>query len=174
MKLPKWYLIDTNVPILANGTENPDWFNVADQCVDLLMQVTNQGGLVLDDDDRIFDEYRDNLRLAGAPGLGDMFMKWVHDNRWNPAFCRRVRVTCLDESNQIYEEFPDHPDLKGFDVDDRKFVAVANIEPGRPPIMQAVDFKWLGWQKALKESGVTVVFLDKSLAEQGYHNHSGQ
>ncbi len=42
---------------------------------------------------------------------------------------------------------------------DRKFVAVANAHPDKPPIMHATDSKWWAWKDALKDVGITVHFL---------------
>ncbi len=168
MKIPRWCLVDTNIPALANGTDDEELFDLADDCIDILMELKKQGGLVLDEGDRIFDEYRANLRLSGQPGFGDQFMKWVHDHRWNEQHCRCIPITCTDESNQIFEEFPEHADLENFDVNDRKFVAVANADSTKPPIMQAVDFKWWGWKDALKEVGIEVRFLNSALAKRKY------
>jgi hypothetical protein len=174
MKLPRWCLVDTNIPALANGTSDEELFDISDDCIDILMSLKKQGGLVLDEGDRIFDEYRANLRLSGQPGVGDQFMKWVHDHRWNEQHCRRIPITCTDESNQIFEEFPEHPQLVEFDVSDRKFVAVANADSTNPPIMQAVGYKWWGWKSALKEVGIEVMFLDPALAKRKYDEHLGQ
>jgi hypothetical protein len=174
MKTPKLCLLDTNVPILANGTEDVLLTTVADKCIDVVMDIVRRGGLVLDDYDRIFDEYRNNLSLAGQPGVGDLFMKWVHENRWNEAMCRLVPVTCTDETNQTFAEFPASDALKNFDVNDRKFVAVANAHPEKPPIIEAVDYKWWGWKDALGESGVLVLFVDDDTAKAGYEKHSGR
>ena len=49
--------------------------------------------------------------------------------------------------------------LSSFDPDDRKFVAVANAHPGKPPIMEATDRQWWGWKEALHDAGITVHFL---------------
>lgn len=87
MSLPKKCLVDTNVPINANLATNPDPdSNVPDECVlacvEAIEHVTKKRGLVIDAGDEIFDEYRQNLSMHGQPGIGDRFMKWVHDNRW--------------------------------------------------------------------------------------------
>lgn len=173
MKVPEWCLLDTNVPILANGAKVAELTDLSDRCVDVVQIITARGGLVMDEGDRIFDEYRDNLRLAGQPGLGDMFMKWVHDNRWNPEYCKRVPVTCSDENNQVFDEFPVSSDLQDFDDDDRKFVAVANAHPDKPAILEAVDYKWWGWKDALASVGIRVQFLDPALAKRKYQEHLG-
>lgn len=171
MKIPPCCILDTNIPVLANGTDDDELYDLSDDCIDILMQLKSRGGLVLDDGNVIFDEYRANLRLSGQPGMGDQFMKWVHDHRWNENYCQLVSINCRDASNQIYEEFPDHPELADFDVSDRKFVSVSNAHQDKPPIMQAVDYKWWGWKSALKEVGIDVRFLDPVLAERKYKEH---
>lgn len=168
-KIPRPCLVDTNVAVVANGKSPQADDDLVEKCIDAILEVTAKGGLVVDSDDRIFDEYRDNLSLSGQPGTGDAFMKWVHDHRWNPGFCEMRAITCTDESNQLFEEFPDHHGLASFDVDDRKFVALANSGSPRP-ILQAVDFKWWGWKDSLAEVGIRVCFLDESAAETGYRN----
>lgn len=173
MPLPPLCVVDTNVPILANGTDEAELTTVSDRCVDAVLEITRRGGLVLDYGDLIFDEYRNNLRLAGQPGTGDMFMKWVHDNSWNPAVCHRVVITPSSEAARGFNEFPEAPALADFDPSDRKFVAVANALPGKPPILEAVDYKWWGWRDALRTAGVTVQFLDPALAERKYREHMG-
>ena len=54
---------------------------------------------------RFFDEYRQQLSLKGQPGVGDAFMKWVHDNRWALSDDQRVTITKNEDS---YGEFPEH------------------------------------------------------------------
>ena len=51
-------------------------------CVEAVEHVVKKGGLVLDAGDEIYNEYRRQLSMKGQPGMGDQFMKWVHDNRW--------------------------------------------------------------------------------------------
>jgi len=113
--------------------------------------------LVLDDADLIFSEYRRYLSLSGQPGVGDVFIKWVHDRQWDSTVCTRVSITSHGE--RTFEEFPDDPGLAKFDRDDRKFVAVAAVHPDVPTILQAVDRKWLKWNQALAAVGITVRFL---------------
>lgn len=141
--LPKKCLVDTNVPKTANLSVDPssipnDLANCVLACVEAVDHVVKKGGLVLDAGDEIFDEYRQQLSMRGQPGVGDRFMKWIHDNRWNFPDTYRVTITKNSES---YDEFPDHDGLINFDNSDRKFVAVANAHPEKPPIIQATDSK---------------------------------
>ena len=138
-RVPRPCLVDTNVAIVANGKSEQADEELVEKCIDAILEITMKGGLVIDSEDRIFDEYRQNLSLSGQPGTGDAFMKWVHDFRWQTELCERRDVTCLDEDEQVFKEFPDESALRDFDRSDRKFVAVANA--GKPrPILQAVDF----------------------------------
>lgn len=159
--LPEKYLVDTNVPKIANLALDPD--SIPDDltgcvvsCIKAIEHVVKKGGLVIDSGDEIFDEYRHELSMKGQPGVGDKFMKWVHDNRWGFPEVDRVTIT---KNGDSYDEFPDHDGLTDFDISDRKFIAVSNAHPDKPPILQAVDSKWWGWKDALAEAGITVNFL---------------
>ena len=175
-KLPKKYVVDTNVPKTANLAVDPakipdDLLDCVLACVEIIDQVVEHGGLVIDSGDEIFNEYRHQLRMAGQPGVGDRFMKWVHDNRWNLPDTDRVIITKNDES---YAEFPEHEGLVNFDRSDRKFVAVAHAHPQKPPILQATDSKWWHWQHALRETGITVHFLCTDYIAQKYQEKMGE
>lgn len=175
MSLPKKCLVDTNVPKTANLATQPDPdSNVSDACVlaciEAVEHVIKKRGLIIDAGDEIFDEYRQQLSMKGQPGVGDRFMKWVHDNRWSLPDFDRVTITKNGES---YDEFPIHGGLASFDKSDRKFVAAANAHPAKPPILQATDSKWWGWKYALAEVGITVYFVCPDYAEAKYAEKMG-
>jgi hypothetical protein len=125
-------------------------------CIAAGEPVIKPGGLIIEAGDEIFDEYRQQRSMKGQPGMGDTFMKWVNDHRYNPEYCSRVTITINGDS---YQEFPTHDALNDFDRSDRKFVAVANAHADKPPILQATDSKWWGWKDALAEVGIAVQFL---------------
>ncbi|GAB4123051.1 MAG: hypothetical protein Tsb0027_20680 [Wenzhouxiangellaceae bacterium] len=161
MSLPKKCLVDTNVPKTANLATRPDAdSDVSDACVlacvEAVEYVIKKRCLIIDSGDEIFDEYRQQLSMKGQPGVGDRFMKWVHDNRWSLPDAHRVIIT---KNGYSYDEFPTHDDLNNFDSSDRKFIAVANAHVEKPPILQATDSKWWGWKDALAQVGITVQFL---------------
>jgi len=175
MNLPKECLVDTNVPKTANLATQPDpKSDVSDVCVlaciEAVEHVIKKRGLVIDAGDEIFNEYRQQLSMKGQPGVGDRFMKWVHDNRWSLPDAHRVTITRNGDS---YDEFPTHDGLKDFDISDRKFVAVANAHAGKPPILQATDSKWWGWKDALAQVGITVQFLCPDYVEAKYAEKIG-
>lgn len=161
MSFPNKCVVDTNVPKTANLAHTADQIpeellGCVEACVLAIEQVTSRRGLVMDADDEIFDEYRQQLSMRGQPGIGDRFMKWVNDHRWSLCETDRVKITADGDS---YREFPQHPGLAQFDRSDQKFVAVANAHPEKPAILQATDSKWWGWKEALSEVGLTVRFL---------------
>jgi hypothetical protein len=175
MSLPKKCLVDTNVPKTANLALDP--VKVPHQltgcvlsCVEAVEHVIKKGGLVIDAGDEIFNEYRQQLSMKGQPGVGDRFMKWVHDNRWSLPDSDRVTITKIGES---YDQFPAHDGLNDFDNSDRKFVAAANAHPTKPPILQATDSKWWGWKEPLAEVGITVHFLCPEYVEARYAEKMG-
>lgn len=168
--LPNKCLVDTNVPKNANLATRQDLLSdvpdtCIEQCINAVMHVTKNGGLVLDEDGEIFAEYIANLSLRGQPDVGDAFAKWVHDNQWNDQKVDRVTIT---KNGENYDEFPGHEGLIQFDISDRKFIAVANAHPAKPPVLQATDSKWWGWKDALAEVGITVHFLCPGYVEAKY------
>ncbi|HPV04724.1 MAG TPA: hypothetical protein PLC24_09215 [Myxococcota bacterium] len=170
MSLPRKCVVDTNVPKTANLATQPNpRSDVSDACVlacvEAVEHVIRSRGLIIDAGDEIFDEYRRQLSMKGQPGVGDRFMKWVHDNRWGLPDSHRVAIT---ENGNSYEEFPTHGGLNNFDKSDRKFVAVANAHVDKPPILQATDSKWWGWKTALAEVGINVRFLCPKYVETKY------
>lgn len=176
MSLPEKCLVDTNVPKTANLATQPDpASDVPDccvlACIEAIEHVIRERALVMDAGDEIFDEYRLQLSMRGQPGVGDRFMKWVHDHRWSFSSSDRVAIT---KNGDSYDEFPDHDGLKEFDKSDRKFVAVANAHSEKPPILQATDSKWWGWKEVLEEVGITVHFLCPEYAETKHTEKMGR
>lgn len=175
MSLPRKCLMDTNVPKTANLATQPDPdSNVSNACVlaciEAVEHVIKKRGLIIDAGNEIFDEYQQQLSMKGQPGVGDRFMKWVHDNRWSLPDSQRVTITRNGDS---YDEFPTHDELNNFDRSDRKFVAVANTHKDKPPILQATDSKWWGWKDGLAEIGIAVQFLCPEYVKAKYAEKMG-
>ena len=138
MSLPTKCLVDTNVPKVANLATQPDSrsdfpASCVKACVDAVEHVERVRGLILDAGDEIYCEYMKELSLSGQPGMGDRFMKWVHDHRWSLDASQRKSITRNGDS---YDGFPKHNRLENFDISDRKFVAVSNAYSDKPPILQ--------------------------------------
>ena len=152
-------VVDTNVPVVANGSSEQASPECVKTCAVRLGELTRKGQLVLDDKWLILKEYMANLRSSGQPGVGDAFLNWVLTNRCNPKLCEQVAITPRNSGETDFEEFPSDPELDDFDPEDRKFVAVAAAHPDRPPILQAVDTKWWEMKEPLREAGIAVDFL---------------
>jgi hypothetical protein len=150
-------VVDTNVVLVANGQHQ----NVSDlcivECVKRLQGIMKVGKLALDDNFRIIREYQNKTDKKSGNRPGDAFVKWALQNNANT---KRVdRVPLHEHDVRSFHSFPDDADLATFDPSDRKFVAVSCAHPGKPPILQATDSKWLDWAEPLKRHGVTIEFL---------------
>ena len=152
-------VVDTNVPVVANGNSAQASAECVLACTVRLRQLKEDGRLVLDDKWLILGEYKANLRSQGQPGVGDAFLKWVLTNLSNPDRCELVAITPTSAELDDFVEFPPSAGLADFHPDDRKFVAVAVAHRDHPPILQAVDTEWWQLRAELEKAGVTVDFL---------------
>ncbi len=150
------FVVDTNVPVVANGKSQQASPECVKTCAVRLNELTRKGKLVLDDKWLILKEYMANLRSSGQPGPGDAFLKWALTNLKNPSRCNLVSIT---PTNSSFREFPPAPALQSFDPNDKKFIAVANVHPEKPPILQAVDTGWWSMREHLRRAGIIVDFL---------------
>ena len=153
------FVVDTNVPVVANGRSEQADPNCVIACIQSLQDIKSRGIVVLDDGMRILQEYRRNLSLSGQPGLGSAFLKWVWNIQAVDEQCERVPIRQRPEDDQDFEEFPRDPALAGFDRSDRKFVAVALASRKEPTILNAVDPDWWTYREALGKHGVRIRFL---------------
>jgi hypothetical protein len=151
-------IIDTNVAITANGRDTHASDECQLECINALIDIVNKCTVYLDDQNLIFEEYRKNLKFVGSPGTGDMFFKHIFDNLGNQTKCRIVSIT---PENSSFAEFPDDINLKNFDIDDHKFVAVAIASGDNPSIVNAVDSDWKNHKEALQSHGIKVIQLCK-------------
>lgn len=70
-----------------------------------------------------------------------------------------MEITPRDDDPTNFVEFPDDPDLAGFDVADRKWVAVALQCDPIANIDNATDTDWWNDREALARNGIEVNFL---------------
>ena len=148
-------VVDTNVAIAANQWDKPEGDTHADPecqqaCVKALNDVCCDQVIVLDDGDRIFEEYRGYLNLAGSPGAGDKFFKHIFDHQWGGERVRRVPITPCDDDCRDFEELPKNK----LDRSDRKFLATAVV--AKATILNATDSDWIEQQALIKSLRVTV------------------
>jgi len=152
-------VVDTNVATTANGANR----DAPGACVvasgRALQDVMERGHVFLDAGGRIVAEYRSNLRARGQPGPGDAFFKWLLTEEWSTDRVTRVPITPIAREPENFEELPAPSRGPAYDRSDRKFLAVAAAHPERPPILQAFDSKWWGWQAELGKIGVRIHFV---------------
>lgn len=159
--LPEICGVDVNVGIAANGQAAVcPACELA--CVETLQAIMTSGRVAIDSLNQIWDEYMAHLRFAGEPGIGDEFMKWIHEHQWGSGRCEAVPITPRTDDPLDFEEFPNTPALAGFDRSDRKYVAVAKVACtclGAAEILNATDSDWLHHHAALLAEGVPVTQL---------------
>jgi hypothetical protein len=152
----KAFVVDVNVPIVANGRAPQADLDCQYACVAALQEITESGLLVLDDQMRILEAYLNYLSPRGQPGLGDAFMRWVWEHQAVTERCEQVPLTVSEGG---FNEFPDDPRLSRFDPSDRVYVAVAKASRNAPEVLNAVDRDWWEHREALTQNGVRVRFL---------------
>jgi len=158
-------VVDTNVPVLANERA-VDVLQCAAACAQALNEITKFGLLVLDDGDQIFAEYKRYPKFSGQPGAGDIFFKWLSDNRYKPDRVAQVPLVQDPALPGEFAVFPEDPALATFDHSDRKFVAVVLTHPEKPPVLNATDSDWWDYREALHTHGVKVRFV---CGEERFH-----
>lgn len=161
----KLAVVDTNVLLVANKKQEDASPDCIRTCARRLREICQNGHVVVDDRQRIFNEYRNKtLRIKdkGQREAGDEFVLWIITNLWNPARCTQVPLTPTPEDEENFVEFPKAASLKAFDRSDRVFVAVANAHQDRPPILAACDTDYWKCREGFEASGIKIEFLCKA------------
>ena len=152
-------VIDTNVPIVANGGSGnkagdpQPSLDCRIEAINFLVDILKTGRICLDLEGTIETEYRKHLRSSGQPGVGDRFYQMVLHSR--PGIVERITLPKFSDGE--YVDFPGGPDLAKFDPSDRKFAALARRE--RIPVINATDSDWLEHRAVLKLHRIKVTFL---------------
>lgn len=139
--MSRW-VIDTNVPIVANGRADPENGNSPTiDCrlatVAFLLKVVRRGKILLDLEGQIQEEYRRHLNSRGQPGVGDRFYQVVLNSA--PSLVERFNLSRLPDGE--YSDMPTSLVAAGFDPSDRKFVALAHSQ--NAPVVNATDSDWI-------------------------------
>ena len=71
------FVIDTNVPIAANGRNTHADEQCQLNCINFLDEIRTKSIVLLDNEDFLFDEYKKYLSFHGEPGVGDKFFKYL-------------------------------------------------------------------------------------------------
>ena len=152
----KRWVIDTNVPIVANGSddgERPVSRECREATIHFLTRIlADKDHIVVDSAGKIQEEYRGHLDAGGQPGVGNRFYQRVLQD-W--ILCERIDLP--KRADGEYADLPQAVIDAGFDPSDRKFAALAKRE--RIPVVNAVDSDWLEAQEVLAANGIRVRFL---------------
>lgn len=154
----KDYVVDTNVPIVANGRKNvKDAVAASVECrieaIKFLRKILKSGRVLVDMAGEIQQEYHNHLNPSGQPGVGDRFYLEV----LNSAPRRVARVELPKHEDGEFVDCPQTLIDAKFDRSDRKFVALA--KRGKAPVVNATDSDWLDHRETLEAQGVRVEFL---------------
>jgi hypothetical protein len=153
-------VIDTNVLLVADGQGKHMSDACRIECETRLTAVQAGEQTVLDDGWHILGEYMHKLNPNQSPTPGSAFVKWLLQRQGMVRHVSWVSISPTNQEKTKFEEFPkDVPLEEAFDPADRKFVAAANAHPDKPPILEAADSKWLGWEANLGVHGIRVEIL---------------
>jgi predicted nucleic acid-binding protein len=147
------YVIDTNVPTVANGQDETILIECRIAAIELLQKALKSGEIFIDSAGAIQNEYRRHLNPRGQPGVGDRFYLEVLNS--HPDKIVRVDVNMRPDGE--YEDVPQEIIDSGFDPSDRKFVAVAR--KANAEVYNAVDTDWVEQKTVIESHGVAIVFL---------------
>ncbi|MCA3363598.1 MAG: hypothetical protein INF74_16810 [Roseomonas sp.] len=152
-------IVDTNVPIVANGKADglssggiPS-IDCREASVEFLIKLLKEGRVLLDLAGEIQAEYARHLNPAGQPGVGDRFYQAVLHSA--PQRVERIELPKDQDGN--FTHYPKDPALVSFDRSDRKFVALALH--AKAPVVVATDSDWVESKAALHRNRVKTVFL---------------
>lgn len=163
-------IIDTNVPLTAAGVNTEASERCELKCEEVISQIfRGEALIVVDDDDRVISEYRNNMYPDPKGTRAGQFLMYLLVNRRHPDRVRSLKLQ-LDE-NGHYVDYPDTEDswnsdiprCERFDRDDKKWVALAvrfKRETGEDaPIVNAADRCWLVFEPHLEAAGVNLEAL---------------
>jgi hypothetical protein len=152
------WVVDTNVPIVANGRVGPNdrlphSIECREAAVRFLLDVLGSGKILVDLEGAIQAEYRTYLNPRGQPGVGDRFYQAV----LNSAPHHLERVSLPRRHDGEYADLPQTVIDVGFDRSDRKFAALAKKEDAT--VANATDSDWLNHLDTLQAAGIVVHFV---------------
>ena len=169
------YIVDTNVPIKASNL-NP--LNILDKKCSLsclsfikkLMQSTDV--VVLDSGNEILKEYQNNFPSWGQDTIATIFLRWVLRNLTLRDGGQVELYPITKTAEGVYEEYPCSQNFATFDPSDKKFIALSNAHPDRPPIVEGSDSLWWGYREVFKNADIHIIFLCEEYVRSKYEeNH---
>ncbi|HVU93727.1 MAG TPA: hypothetical protein VHE34_00820 [Puia sp.] len=167
------FIVDTNVPIVAQGDEHPMDLDCELACIEFIEQVlSNQHTIVIDDCFHVIREYQRKLNSKGQQKLGDRFLYWVLTNQANPSRVKQIPITQTDALGHEFAEYPASLHNINIDHSDKKFIAIAKANGQNSTIVQSSDSKWIGWIQNLFDEGILINFLCQGELEEKFKKKS--
>ena len=145
-------VVDTNVPIVANGQNEAVCFECRFKTVEFLENLMNSGRLVVDMEGNVEQEYWSNLN-AGYPGVGNRFLQFF----FSACADRIDRISLGTQKNSGFDALSFTGTLKNFDKSDRKFAALSVAANCK--VYVSVDTDWAISKNDLESAGVKIEFL---------------
>lgn len=146
-------VIDTNVPIAANGRDTHAGEDCQIRCIEFLQCLASRRSkdvIALDEGGLLLDEYKRYLNYRGQPGVGDIFFKFLHDHMYVNNRVELVQVTRSKDEDRGFDELP----ANDLDPSDRKILAIAVVADAE--VVNALDTDWHEQAELLAQLGVTV------------------
>ena len=162
-------ILDTNVPAKASAAPQlcpEEELEMQRACIEYIGELVRRSDkeLVLDLDYEIWKEYHNNV--SKETGMGKLFFRWLYD------YCNIIlpqdHIKLEKDKNGQYIDYPYDEHTKDFDESDKKFVALSNAHANKPPIIEAADGKWIGYEEAFKKYGIHIEFLDRDYVQRMY------
>jgi hypothetical protein len=151
------YVVDTIVPIVANGNADSAKVTPSINCrmaaIQFLQKMLESGKILVDHEGEIQAEYRKHLNPRGQPGVGDRFYQEVLHSA--PRLIERIELRRGADGEYI--DLPQAVADANFDPSDRKFAALAART--KAMVANATDSDWLIHRKVLEDNGIRVRFL---------------
>ncbi len=150
------FVVDTNVPIVANGHANHGRVPSIEcrvSTIQFLNWILDTGKVLLDIEGEIQEEYRTYLNPSGQPGVGDRF--YLEVLRSAPSKIERHELPRgLDGE---YLDLPRPLIEAGFDRSDRKFAALAKRTTAT--VANATDSDWFIHRETIVAAGIGLNFI---------------
>lgn len=162
-------ILDTNVPAKASTPPEacpPEELEIQKSCMEYIRDLTHNTDrkLVLDLEHEIWNEYHNNV--IQNSNIGKIFFRWLYE--YYPTILPQDHIKMTRNAEGQYITYPYDEETKSFDENDKKFVALANAHPEKPPIIEGTDGKWLGYEAAFAKYGIHIEFLDRDYARKMY------
>ena len=158
----KYYIIDTNVFMGANGMASQLNESDVDKCRLFVCSLFENTAVSVDLQGEIFKEYFAHMNRSGQPGIGDAFVKYLWDRQYDKNVCELVSITKTNAG--VYANILERPGLLQFDQSDLKFIAVYFESKNNVVICNACDSDWGNNKALLKKYNINVMeILEQSL-----------